>query len=108
MLSERAIDFPGGCGCLDRNGFEVAIDPTCFTRDRDWYFCFEIEFFGEVLLYFPGLVEQNEEFLAVLGRNWEKYNLCQFVTLSTQMICLLEKLAAAKSPMARRIYEIIA
>jgi len=60
------------------------------------------------LLYFPTLIEQNEEFLGVLGKNWEKHTLCQFVSLATQVIGVLEKLAAAKSIMARRVYDIIA
>jgi hypothetical protein len=44
---------------------------------------------GELMIYMPEVIEQNEESLVVLTRNWENRNLGQFVVLFNQLILLL-------------------
>lgn len=44
----------------------------------------------------------------VLSRNWEKRRMFQFSMLLNDLIYILERLAGAKSAMARRVYDIIA
>lgn len=48
-----------------------------------------LDFMGELMIYMPEVIEQNEESLVVLTRNWENRNLGQFVVLFNQLILLL-------------------
>lgn len=67
-----------------------------------------LDFIGEMMIYMPAVIEQNQECLALLNRNWEKRTLPQFAILFNQLILVLEKLGEEKSPMARRIYTAVA
>lgn len=60
------------------------------------------------MVIMPTVIEQNEECLIVLSRNWEKRNLPQFAILFNELILVLERLGEEKSPMARQIYTVVA
>jgi hypothetical protein len=44
------------------------------------------------MLYMPSVIEQNEDTLTVLSRNWDKRSLPQFATLFNELIGVLERL----------------
>lgn len=66
-----------------------------------------LQFIGEFMLYLPEIVEKNSIVLNSLRHNWVSLKMHTFIHLFNELIIILEKLAIAKSTMAKKLYGII-
>ena len=66
---------------LALNCHQIALTRHINTTSRLRYISSYLDFIGDLMMYLPTVIEQNEESLNVFARNWNRRNLCQFSTL---------------------------
>jgi hypothetical protein len=64
-------------------------------------------FVGELMLFLPPVVEQNEEAAQVFDRKWHARTLPEFATLLNELVELLERLGESRNSMARRVFQAV-
>ena len=59
------------------------------------------------MINLPVVIENNEESVTILSRNWKKRSVESFVLLINELVLILERLGQIKSHMAKKVYSVI-